>query len=358
MKSTFIKRQKSLQAKLKSLGVDGYLCDEPIDIFYLTGMQLSLGRLLVCQKAAILLVDRRYADEAKKHSHCQVGVLSCEYTLSLLATSDWKEVRSIGFDTRNSFGKVEEFKALLRESQKKRRLKKAYQMKGLKGAIERMRAIKDLHEINLIKKSASLLWEGFLSVKKELVIGIEEREVALAFECYCRKKGAEKLSFSPIVAFGANTAFPHHHTGKKRLKRDEIVLMDLGVQFNGYASDMTRTFFFGKGKLELQKLYRVVEQSKKAALEICCPGVTLSQLDEAAREVMRKEGLEKHFLHTLGHGIGLDVHELPNFRAKDEVLEEGMVITIEPGLYLPGKGGVRLEDMVIVTKNKHQNLFD
>lgn len=356
-KTIFIKRQKTLKEHLSNWGVDCYLCDDPTDIFYLTGMQLSLGRLLVNPRSVTLFVDGRYYEEAKTKAYCAVKKMAEKEVVNLLTSPSWKEARSVGFDTRTSYLRVEKFKKQLQELKKKRRLKVPYRMKGLSKPIEQLRAIKDATELSLIEKSAELLWNGFLHAKKQLKVGVEEREIALEFEFYCRKLGAEELSFTPIIAFGPGSALPHYHTGKRKLKKGDIVLMDLGVRLNGYASDMTRTFFFGEGAKQLKELFQVVEESKKAALDLCRPGVSLSELDEAARKVMRKARLEKHFLHSLGHGIGLEVHESPNFRTDDTKLTPGMVITIEPGLYLPGKGGVRLEDMVVITKKGHRNLF-
>jgi len=357
-KSIFVERQKKLKEKLGQWGVDCYLCDHPTDIFYLTGIQLSLGRLLIQPRAIVLFVDSRYYEAAKKQACCSVRKMGEKQLIEVLTSSNWKEIRSIGFDTSTSYVRVDKLKKLLQALRKKRRLTSPYRIKGLLRPIQKLRAIKDTSELLLIKKSAELLWKGFLHAKRQLKVGIEERQVALEFEFYCRKHGAEELSFTPIIAFGPGSALPHYHTAKRRLKKGDIVLMDLGVRLNGYASDMTRTFFFGgDGTATLKKLHEFVSNAKKAALEICHPGTSLAELDEAARKVMRKARLEKHFLHSLGHGIGLDVHESPNFRTDDEVLKPGMVITIEPGLYLPGKGGVRLEDMIIITKTGHQNLF-
>jgi Xaa-Pro aminopeptidase len=347
-KNIFVKRQQHLQRRLVCLKVDAYLSDHPKDIFYLTGIELSLGRLLIGKNQAVLFVDGRYEEIAKKMGTAVIKKRGDKTLLSLLLSSSWKEVNVIGFDTQTPYASLNQLKKGL----------KGFRLKGLERPIEEMRKIKDQKEIELLKKSASLLWEGFLHAKKGLKVGVEEREVALAFEFYCRKQGAEGVSFPPIVAFGPNSALPHHHSGKRRLKEGDVVLMDLGVQLRGYASDMTRTFFFGQGPSYLQHLYKVVAEAKQEALARCRPGTALSELDRAARQVMKKAKMEKNFLHSLGHGIGLDVHELPNFRLEGESLEEGMVITIEPGLYLKGKGGVRLEDMIVITKTGHQNLFD
>lgn len=355
--SIFVKRQRILQEMLSLWKIDCLLCDHPTDIFYLTGARLSLGRLFVQAKSVVLFVDGRYYEAAKKKTCCSIRKMGEKEMFTLFASPKWKEVRVIGFDMSTPYIGIEKLKKQLRVLRKNLKRKLPYRLKGFIHPIQNLRVVKDSFEILLIKKSAALLWKGFLHAKRQLRIGVEEQQIALEFEFYCRRNGADELAFPPIIAFGPSSAFPHYHTGKRRLKKGDIVLMDLGVRLNGYASDMTRSFFFGQGSDILQKLYQVVAESKKAALSICQPGTTLAELDEVARKVMRKAKLEKHFLHSLGHGIGLDVHESPNFRGDKGQLQPGMVITIEPGLYLPGKGGVRLEDMVIITKTKHQNLF-
>ena len=321
-------------------------------------MHLSFGRLLVQKNSLALFVDGRYEEAAKKTAACPVKNMQNEALELLLASSRSKHIRTIGFDFDSPYSSVQMFKKQLRTMQKKQGRTSPFYFKGLVRPIQKMREIKDMYELKRIEKSAALLWKGFLFAKQKLRVGIKERQVALEFEFYCRQHGADRVSFPPIVAFGPHSALPHYRTGERRLKQGDIVLMDLGICLNDYASDMTRTFFFGNGSNTLCHLHQVVAEAKKAALALCRPKVTLHQLDQAARSVMRNSHLEKHFLHRLGHGVGLDVHELPDFRLDKSRLEEGMVITIEPGLYLPGKGGVRLEDMVVITKTGHENLFE
>ncbi len=188
-----------------------------------------------------------------------------------------------------------------------------------------------------------------------------ELEVARALEIYCLKNGAEGMSFESIIAFGKNSALPHHHPGNTKLKENDIALFDLGVILNGYCSDMTRVDFVGKGNSTLRKLYDVNRAAQKVALAKCRPGVKLKELDQAARRVMASAELEELFIHNLGHGVGLEVHESPSISSKgidrNVMLEEGMAITIEPGLYLPGKGGVRYEDTIVITAKGYVNLY-
>lgn len=169
------------------------------------------------------------------------------------------------------------------------------------------------------------------------------------------------MSFDPIIAFGKNTALPHHHPGDTKCKENDIILCDLGVVLDDYMSDMTRVNFVGKSDPELLHLFEVNRAAQRNALSKCRPGALLKELDLAAREVMAKAGLEEYFIHSLGHGIGLEVHEYPRIKFDgldcNLKLEPGMAITIEPGLYLPGKGGVRYEDTVIITQEGYMNLY-
>ncbi len=357
-KNFFSERQKQCQNLLRSWGVDCYLCENPPDIFYLVGMHLSLGRLLIQKGGLLLFVDGRYEEAAKKTAHCTVEKIKDAALERAITFPLSSHIRTIGFDIDSPYSRVQTCKKELKAFRKKEGITSPLSFKGLARPIQKMRAIKDAYEIKLIEKSAALLWEGFLFAKQKLCVGIEERQVALEFEFYCRNRGAERVSFPPIVAFGPHSALPHHQTGSRRLKQGDIVLMDLGICLNDYASDMTRTFFFGNGSKTLRTLHGVVAEAKTAALALCRPKVALYQLDQAARSVMSNAHLEDLFIHRLGHGVGLDVHELPDFRSDTALLEEGMVITIEPGLYLQGKGGVRLEDMVIITKTGHRNLFE
>ena len=329
------------------MGIDGFIIENPTDITYFTGLKLSRGRLLISKRSAVLFVDGRYTAVAKKGSPYPVKNLG-KTELSTVLKS-WEGAKLYGFDTGLSIAAHRAFKSIFAKHKKK--------LKSFDHPTLKVRAVKDSKELIFLKKSAELLWRGFEHIRKRLKVGVSEIEISREFEFYVKKKGAEALSFEPIIAFGENSAYPHYHSSARKLKKGDVVLIDIGVVLNGYASDMTRTIFFGKVSKRIQELFEIVKKAQKAALQICKSGEKVSNLDKAARIVMGEE--EKHFIHALGHGIGLDVHEYPRISSelRKVKLEAGMVITIEPGLYLPGVGGIRYEDMIVITKTGYKNLF-
>jgi Xaa-Pro aminopeptidase len=237
------------------------------------------------------------------------------------------------------------------------------------GLVARIREIKDDEEIERMRKAAALGCGLFSAVVQYLVPGLEETQVAAQLEFMARLAGVDAMSFETIVASGERSALPHGRATAAKLPEKGFVTLDFGVLLNGYCSDMTRTVHLGKASEREWDVYHSVLEAQEAAIAAVAPGVRCSEVDEAARSVLRKAGLEKEFSHSTGHGVGLEIHEGPRIAAKQEqVLEPGMVITIEPGAYLsngaalrPGsrtKGsragakvfGVRIEDMVLVTK--------
>jgi Xaa-Pro aminopeptidase len=221
-------------------------------------------------------------------------------------------------------------------------------------AIKRM--IKREDEIESLKKSARLNYDGFLHVYSLLVEGIEEKEVAFEFEKFVRERGASKLAFDPIIAFGDHTAFPHHKVTDRKLKKNDPISIDVGVILDGYASDMTRSFFLSPEKE--CKMEKVVLEASRKALEMCKPGVDFKEVQDAVDDFFKKENLFDFRKHSLGHGIGLEVHEAPFMTSEKRVLKEGMSITIEPGLYEIGKLGYRHEDTIIITTKGYENLYE
>ena len=342
---SFKERLHSLQKQLSAWEVDGCILENPIDLFYLLGLSLSAGTLLLSPKNALLFVDGRYLEVAQKISPVPV-VLTGEKAYANFFKQE--RLKHLAFDSHwTSFQRYLRWEPLCR-------------LKPIPQLLKEQRAIKNPQEQKAVQRSADLLQKGFKHLKKFLKEGIAEKELAFEFEFFCRKKGAEKLAFDPIVAFGEHSAMPHYRAGSRRLKKGDIVLIDIGVSLEKYHSDMTRVLFFGPANSALKKMLNIVQEAQAAAIALCTPGTTVGELDRAARAVMKREGVEQHFIHNLGHGIGLETHEYPllkfNGEAKDVRLKPGMIITIEPGLYLPGVGGVRWEDMLLITKKGHERL--
>lgn len=344
----FKNRFARLSMQVSQAKLDAFLVTHPTDIYYLTGLQLSAGKILIKGVNAVLLVDGRYFELCQKQSP-----IPCKLYDEKIFWDFLNDVKTIGIDGENT--QHQAFIDFEKECQDH-----ACAVISTRGILTALRAIKDPLEIKRLKKAADLGSLGFDYLLDNLKEGVSEEELALGLEIFWRQKGAMGLSFEPIIAFGTNSSMPHYRAGKALLKKGQIVLFDIGVNLDHYHSDMTRVVFFGEVDNELKKIRAIVEQAYLAALNLCHPGTLISDLDEAARSVIRNEGYGDKFTHSLGHGVGLDVHEFPTLRRHpkqpDLKLEEGMAITIEPGIYLPNLGGVRIEDTVVIQKDGYQNL--
>jgi Xaa-Pro aminopeptidase len=315
-----------------------YLIEDPISLYYLTGLHLSLGILIVTPNDASLYVDGRYKEMA--HARSSVPVFSIE-------DNPFQHYHELSFDrdatTYKRFQELQE---------------KKLKLIPIDDPVSRLRMIKEPAEQDLLRRAAKLGSTGFHHAVSLLREGVAEAEIAMELEIYWKREGAKGLAFDPIIAFGSNSSMPHYRAGDRRLAKGDIVLIDIGVNLNHYHSDMTRVHFYGTPNPELQKIHGIVFEALQRALKLCRPGTRIGDLDAAARNYIEENG---HKLpHSLGHGVGLCVHEAPWLRNKapwsDAVLEEGMVITIEPGIYVPGLGGVRLEDTILIQKDGYENL--
>jgi Xaa-Pro aminopeptidase len=214
-----------------------------------------------------------------------------------------------------------------------------------------IRKVKDDHEIDLIRKSVAVAEEAFEAIRSEIKTGLSENHLAGLLISELRSRGAQKASFDPIVAAGANSSLPHYRPGETLLRRDQVVLMDWGAVYDGYCSDLTRTFIIGQVSSRVKQAYRAVLDAQLAAIKFLRPGVTTRQADQVARDLINRAGFKENYGHGLGHGLGREIHELPSLRqhGDEEELRPGMIVTVEPGIYLPGEGGVRIEDDVLIT---------
>lgn len=323
-----------------------YLVSNAEDLYYLTGKVFSRGYALISFKEAFLIVDGRYFETAKEiEGWSTVSLEEKALKKFFLKMTD----AIIHFSAQDLT--VEQLQSLKKASRGC-----SIRWKVGENIVSKERMIKDEKEIRLIKKSAAITLKSVQHAKEKIREGMREIDLARMIHQNVLEFGGEKLSFEPIIAFGTNTSMPHYRSGEKKLKQGEIVLMDVGSYSSRYASDMTRMFYFGKMPNEVKRLDRILMEAVQIAIDLCRPGEKIIHLDQAVRNHFKKYGVEKNFVHSLGHGIGLDVHEFPrvNSSCKKQVLEEGMVITIEPGLYFPKKYGFRHEEMVLITKKGHQ----
>jgi Xaa-Pro aminopeptidase len=333
----------------QDLGDRGVILEDPTDLFYLTGLKVSRGLLVVTNHSAVLYVDGRYFAAAQQQAPCNVKLLDKG---ALAQSVQGARIAQLLFDSATT--SYDRFLQLGQECA-------GTVLKPMSRILKKARARKDSDELSLLKRAAALTWAGYQHAVQGLKEGVSEKEIAWRFEAYVRQNGASALSFEPIVAFGENSAFPHYRAGSRRLKKGDLVLIDVGAVVNEYRGDLTRVHFFGPPNPELEKMLRWVQQAQQAAFEAVAVGVKIAQLDMAARAVFRKAGVEEKFVHGLGHGIGLETHEYPSIRSQggdgDEAIASGMVFTLEPGLYQSELGGVRWEDMVAVTAQGVEKLY-
>lgn len=340
----YIRRIEKLKSGLESC--DAILIEKDVDLFYLTGMKLSAGSLLVHAAGACLLVDGRYYELCRKSAPVEV-ILSDQTPLSKAVSQ--MGIGVLGFDAHaTTYQRFMELQAF------------SLKLLPVDSPVRMLRMIKDAEEIALLRQSAALGAEGFDFVASLLREGITENEVALELEIFWKRRGSKGVAFEPIIAFGSNSAMPHYRSGNVALKNGMNVLIDIGVNYHNYLSDMTRVLFLGEPDPKMKEIYSVAAQAQRAAMAVCRPGTLIGQVDRAARELIAQHGYGSFFTHSLGHGVGLEIHELPTLRQKAPYdtlpLEAGMCITIEPGIYLPGFGGVRLEDTIVITESGYENL--
>jgi Xaa-Pro aminopeptidase len=254
------------------------------------------------------------------------------------------KLRNIGFESTSLIFSFHQF--LLE------RLTDEVKLIPLEDELKNLRAVKDAQELALIRTAIDISSNAFLHILKMLKEGVQEREVALEMEFFMKQNGADILSFDIIIASGSRSALPHGKASHKSIEKGDFILIDFGSGFQGYHSDQTRTVICGKPTSQQQKIYQIVKEAQNKAIERVRPDIPLHEVDAAARDHIREQGYKEYFGHGTGHGIGLAVHEDPFVNSENKGLaHEGMLFTIEPGIYLPGWGGVRIEDMIRVTSH-------
>ena len=338
-------RIKILQQSLATHKFDFLLIAYHPNVRYLCGFTGSAGALLISPRKSVFLTDGRYIAQAKQEVQGARVVIAQKPPLAAAAESlaRTSAPATIGIEADHL--------TVADRARLTRLLPKGFRLKPAPALVEQQRLVKDADEIELLR-SAVLLGSSLFDVAlKAICPGAREIEVAAEMEYAARRAGADAMSFETIIASGERSALPHGRASEAEIPASGFVVCDFGVILTGYCSDMTRTVYVGRPSEEARRMYDAVKFAQQAAVEAVMPGVSVGEVDNAARKVLQKHGLGRHFTHSTGHGVGLEIHEAPRVAAgQKDLLQPGMVITIEPGAYIPGRWGVRIEDMVVVTE--------
>ena len=343
----FPARQQKLREHLATTRFDALLISHLPNIRYLCGFTGSAGLLLVEEAGSVFFTDVRYDTQAHEEVKTAKVVIVHKAVLTGLGEflgSRRKRARGWTIGLESEHFTIAEKKRLAQVLPAGVRLKDAPSM------VERSRMVKDGDELDRIRAAVALGAKLFERALEVLRPGVKETEVAAEMELAARRGGAEEMSFPTIIASGARSALPHGRASDHAIANGGFVVCDFGVILSGYCSDQTRTVWVGTVPEDARKAYEAVREAQQAAIDAVRPGIPVGEVDAAARKVLKKAGLGRYFTHSTGHGVGLEIHETPRVAdGQREVLQPGMVITIEPGVYFPGKWGVRIEDMVAVT---------
>jgi Xaa-Pro aminopeptidase len=341
-------RRNQLTKAFGESRVDAMLVSALPNVRYLSGYTGSNGAVLILDSRAILFTDPRYQTQAPLESDCEVKIAKGPLLVEVAKWIKRLGAKKLAFESgRISF---ESYDFLNRELG-------GVKLVGVSSAIERIRMLKSPSELGTIKAAVELNSAALEQALSIFQPSITETDLAAEIEYRMRHLGADGPSFDTIVAGGEHSALPHAHPGPSAIGSNQLLLIDMGATLAGYTSDMTRTLGVGQLPAKARRVYKAVLESQLAAIDAVRSGVRSSSVDGAARKVLKGHGFDKFFVHSTGHGLGLEIHEMPRIGRKDPtILRAGMAITIEPGVYLEGFGGVRIEDTVVVTEKGCQIL--
>lgn len=372
----FAKRRNDLRHLMQDKQIDGVLLDSPSNLYYYTGFTGGEAMFFMAvkgnalengeasgdgQESGYIITDSRYYEQVEKE--CPELVL-----LKLEQTGYGQVVKGLldriyGEKVRNQDGCMEKACIAVEDTMQLasyRRLSEAckdYSFQTASDSMNACRMVKDNVELTKLAKAEAIGDAAFSYILDRIKPGITEAEIALELEFFMKRQGASRLSFDTIVASGSNSSMPHAQVTDRRVEKGDFVTMDFGCVYQGYCSDMTRTVAVGAPTEEMKKVYQIVLDANLRALDSIREGIRCSEIDAVARDYIRACGYGAYFGHGLGHGVGLDIHEEPRFSPKCGVItKENMVITDEPGIYLPGRFGVRIEDLVVVKKEGYETL--
>jgi Xaa-Pro aminopeptidase len=324
--------------------VDALLVTSLPNVRYLTGFTGSNGQAVIGMDAAVFLTDGRYAEQSRQETSDLERVTYLDGLVpSLRNVCSSLHVARLGFEAADvRYGFWRELSEAL----------DGVELQPVEREVDRLRWEKDADEIRMLERAQEASDAAFDAILDRLAVGVTERQVARMLDESIHLAGADGLAFTPIVAFGENAAEPHHRPGHRPLSEGDVVKLDFGALSGGYHADMTRTISFGDAPPQLRKIHDIVREAQQAGIDAARAGARGVDVDATARAVIDEAGYGPAFSHGLGHGVGLEIHEGPTLgRRSDDVLPAGAVVTIEPGVYVPGLGGVRIEDMVELTEN-------
>ena len=336
-------RIKKLRSRINKAEIDALLINNAQNRQYLTGFTGTAGAVLISEDKAQLITDFRYIEQAEEEvSACEIVEQDDKRLETVEQLLTELEVERLGFEADEvSYQQYQKYQEEL-----------DVELVATTDVVKELRQIKDSNELEKIRQAVEITDDAFKHIQEKLKVGAREREIALELEFFQKRAGAEGNAFDFIVASGLRGALPHGVASDKELAAGELVTMDFGAVYQSYHSDMTRTVLVGADEptKKQKEIYDLVLKAQKKAIEAIEPGKTGAEIDKVARDIIAEAGYGPNFGHGLGHSLGLEIHEKPRFSRKDEtVLEAGMVITVEPGVYIPDWGGVRIEDIIVVT---------
>lgn len=336
-----------LRRRTQELGADALLISQPANVRYLSGFTSPEdGRVLITSDKALLLTDGRYIAQAGEESALEADIAE--------SSQKWPERLKELLNGQRLAVEAEHVTLALQQNLKDLL---GHEPIAGKAFLEAIRMVKGDDELSLLRQAAELTDRAFTHILNHLQAGVKEVEIALELERFMRLEGAEGKSFSIIVASGVRSAMPHGVASNKVIGQGELVTLDFGAIIEGYHADMTRTVAVGDISDAHRRIYEAVLDAQERALAALEPGKSGRQMDAVAREALEEAGLGEYFSHSLGHGVGLEIHEGPRLaKTSEQLLEPGMTATIEPGAYIPGDAGVRIEDLAIITNSGHERL--
>ncbi len=350
MKSATSPRLNNLLKGFKEAQIDALLVSSWPNVTYISGFKNTESWIVVGPNIRYFITDSRYIEQARREAVGFTVMLRDRQSVSQIVAEIARKhgVKHLGFEAEIS---TYSFYAGLKKAVGTVNLVPTH------GLVEALRLFKDDTEIKQLKRSVDIAVKGYHYIRKRIRPGMTEREAQGDLEHYTKKLGSEKPAFDIIIAGGPRGSMPHYQTADVKFKKGDTVLVDMGVVYGGYHSDLTRTFFLGTISPLQKKIYDIVWEAQRAGIKAVAPGVPAAEVDAVCRSIIAKKGYAKYFGHGTGHGVGLEIHEAPSVSSRSKtVLKPGMVITVEPGVYLPGQVGVRIEDMVLVTAKGHEVL--